>query len=159
MLTNTKRLAWGHLSSMPFVVYLSHCEPTLSGLAFQVNHSIDFLPACQHVRAHTGVLERMGGLRRRESERPAHERLACCRDGAWRWPLENTVHIMLCPKEKKKAVQWRWNDPSGPAVMWHLCFPSLWSSQYAAQTFPSSINHMSSPNILYFWLLLSHIIN
>lgn len=70
----------GHFSSLHFVVYLSLCEPNLS----QVNHNIDSLPACQRVRVHAGVHERMEGLR--GGKRQTHESLACCEDGGWRWP-------------------------------------------------------------------------
>lgn len=37
-----------------------------------------------------------------EKGRQTHERLACCEDGSWRWPSENTVHIMLCLKGRRK---------------------------------------------------------
>ena len=69
----------GHFSSLHLVVCPSLFEPNLSGLAFQVNHNIDLLPACQRVRVHAGVLERMEGLR--QGERQADERLVCCEDG------------------------------------------------------------------------------
>lgn len=100
MLTNTKRLAWGHLSSLHFVVYLSHCEPNLSGPARQVNHSIDSLPACQRVRVHAGVLERIEGLRRRERDRHmkgSHVVRTVVEDG----PRKHCSHYAL-PKEKKR---------------------------------------------------------
>ena len=141
------KVGLGHFSSLHFVVYLSLCEPNLSGLASQVNHNIDLLPACQRVRVHAGVLERTEGLK--QGERQTHERLACCEDGGWRWPSKTL--FTLCSASRKKPVQWKWNDPSRPAVMWHLCFPSLQSNQYVSQNL--SQQHESNPLLIYFWLL------
>lgn len=63
-------------------------------------------------------------------------------------PLKHCSHYAL-PKEKKKKRQSSGNEmtPLDPAVMWHLCFPSLPSNQ----TYSCS---MKFPLLIYFWLLL-----
>ena len=100
MLTNVKRLAQAtgvHCT----LLSPSHAEkPNLSGMALQVNHSIDSLPACQRVRVHAGVLERIEGLR--QGERQTHERLHIIRMVVEDGPLKHCSYYAL-PEEKKKG--------------------------------------------------------
>lgn len=73
------------------VFLLSQCAPNLPNLVFP-----------GRPRWLTPRLVIMWGAWRRKWL--THERLAMCEDGGWRWPEENTVHILLLLKEKRHFI-------------------------------------------------------
>ncbi len=123
MLTMAKRLAWG---------ILVHCT-LLSTSHFVRQKSLAGPPrpttilTCSELVNVSGCMQACWrGWKGWGRERDRHMKgLHVVRTVVEGGPLKHCPHYAL--PEEKKAAQWKWNDPSGPAVMWHLCFESLQS--------------------------------
>lgn len=80
-----------------------------------------------------GARRRAGEDGEAEARRDTHKSLACWEDGGWRWPAGTL--FALCSAARRRAVQWKWNDPCGQAVVTSLFSEPGLSEQYGARTY------------------------